>query len=973
MQREEEIGRPNSGISLLRHPDGAMISHIGALESRSNNLWNLLDANWHMATLSALKSSSMVPKSIGFLTGKPGSCDMQTGSQVCRLDSKHVLGSGLSSEIQDGNTLRRLILLANLTFTQKHEKPAPHYLIPNTTQLRLFSEFYHVKYEKEQIISPKLIWEGGDISKYITQRSDRATDPVDWALMLVSQMQSLWKQQRMASWNLENFFDSSISNICSESRLEPRLRLSACAWRLQRVERKLPQGEISLKKRPRESSYGPSGENALIEIAHEYKYIHFKSMPGPAVVTGSNGGIGRLVLLWISQCSTKVLHFSRKKYASSHPFTAKGNDNLLITYKMLDASATEDVESSLRCEPKNPVMFHCAGVLIDQALPFLEVAAFRKVSAPKYRGTHLFYLKTEKLASRCNILFGSAATVLGNPGQASYMMANTLMETIYKDKFQGGIPSHMIHWGPWDVEGMVDRKARRQLLLQGVCLISPILGLQVLNSILEGKYDSVDGYICVLAQTEADIKSDLSDHRSTLGAVPKWNKDVLLRYVTEAASAVSGGRVSSSSLFFNEGMDSLTAVEFSNILGAKLGVDLPSTLLYDFPTPKDVVSHLQERHEDEEKIGQTCIGPIRTRMNESEHLHICIRNAAYNFPNPRLLPHKHLERDWIAGCDLHGLVPLSRWEIDGTYDPNARIGCSYTRFGTWIEYPDIFDRELFAILPQECVTLDPQARILLELAFECQTQNGSRNVANFVGVMYNEYLDLILGPRQIADTVPMAITGTGMSFLVGRISYHYGLKGPSAAVDTACSSSLVALHLSCQAVLIDQSKASLAQGINLMLSPQTTARICLLKALSSDGRCKTLDAGADGYGRGEGGCSMYIDMEEKGGMKSNDNSMAIIHGSGIGHNGTSGGLTAPNGSSQKNLLTFVSHRTGIFSRYISLHGTGTSLGDPIELGAVMDLQIPEGNETNDPVYFASSKVTECVTFISIQVMLNIQL
>eukprot|EP00890_Picochlorum_soloecismus_P001111 jgi/Picsp_1/1/NSC_00001-R1 len=955
MQRKEEKNgrRPHSMISTVTHQARTMISHVGTLYSTSSYLWNLLDANWHMATLSTPKSSSMVPSSIGFLTGKIESFDMITGSRICRLDSKDLLGSEVSSEINDENNTHRCMLLANLTFSQKHNRQAPSNQEANTVQLRLFSELYRVNYGLGQVSNPKITWEGDDHRYYITQRS-RVLDPIDWALMLISQMQSLWKKQRIATWPLEEFFGSLISQVCPQTSLEPRIRLSACAWRLQRVEQKPPQGRTNVKERLHQQQAWPINESKLLQRDLKNKDIRAKRISGPAVVTGSNGGIGRLVMLWISQSSTRVVHFSRSKFGSSDPFTASRTDNFLMTYKMMDASATEDVERISHCGPKNPILLHCAGVLIDQALPFLEAAAFRKVTAPKYRGTLLCYRNTEKIASRCNILFGSAASVLGNPGQASYMMANTLMETIHQEKRQGGIPSHIIHWGPWDIGGMVDRKARRKLLMQGACFISPILGLKVLDSVLQGMHDLLDGYICVLAHNVADPKA-LAETKSELSndsSMPECSKDALLRYVTETASAVSHRVVSSDSLFFNEGMDSLTAVEFSNILGAKLGVDLPSTLIYDFPTPKDMVNHLQEIRKEE----QTYVAPVRMEMVESKSLYFCVRNAAYNFPNPRIRPRQHLERDWLAGDDLHGPVPWSRWEIDEVYAPQARIGCCYTRFGTWIEHPDMFDRELFEILPQECITLDPQARILLELAFECKTQDGSRNVANFVGVMYNEYLDLILGPHQMADTMPTAITGTGMSFLVGRISYHYGLMGPSAAIDTACSSSLVALHLSCQALMIDQPKASLAQGINLMLSPQTTARICLLKALSSDGRCKTLDASADGYGRGEGGCTMYIDKEHSVGVTSNHNPMAIIHGSGIGHNGTSGGLTAPNGSSQKDLLTSVSHRAGKFPRYISLHGTGTSLGDPIELGAVMDLHIPQGKNTNDPVYFASSKV-----------------
>lgn len=194
-----------------------------------------------------------------------------------------------------------------------------------------------------------------------------------------------------------------------------------------------------------------------------------------------------------------------------------------------------------------------------------------------------------------------------------------------------------------------------------------------------------------------------------------------------------------------------------------------------------------------------------------------------------------------------------------------------------------------------------------------------------------------------------AYTGTGASscFAAGRLSYVLGLQGPSMTVDTACSSSLVALHLACQSLRAGECDMAFAGGVNLILSPESTIYLCRAKALAADGRCKTFDAAADGYGRGEG-CGVVVLKRLSDALTDGDTILALIRGSAVNHDGPSGGLTIPNGPAQESLLRQALANAGIDPAevsYVEAHGTGTSLGDPIEvqaLGAVLGAGRSEG-------------------------------
>jgi myxalamid-type polyketide synthase MxaB len=300
------------------------------------------------------------------------------------------------------------------------------------------------------------------------------------------------------------------------------------------------------------------------------------------------------------------------------------------------------------------------------------------------------------------------------------------------------------------------------------------------------------------------------------------------------------------------------------------------------------------------------------------------------------------------GVDATQEVPSSRWNIDTYYDPNPETpGKMYVRQGGFLDIAvDKFDAQFFNISPREAISMDPQQRLLLEVSWEALENAGQSpdklagsRTGVFIGICNNDYSQLLqpLGSRTI-DLY--TATGNVFSVAAGRLSYILGLNGPTLAVDTSCSSSLVSVHLACQSLRLQECRMALAGGVNLMLSPHGTIAMSKMRALAVDGRCKTFDAAADGYGRGEG-CGIVVLKRLSDAIADHDNILALIRGGAVNHDGHSSGLTVPNGLAQRAVIREGLENAKVEPEqisYIEAHGTGTSLGDPIEvrtLGAVL--------------------------------------
>ncbi|MDH4113724.1 MAG: polyketide synthase, partial [Actinomycetota bacterium] len=258
---------------------------------------------------------------------------------------------------------------------------------------------------------------------------------------------------------------------------------------------------------------------------------------------------------------------------------------------------------------------------------------------------------------------------------------------------------------------------------------------------------------------------------------------------------------------------------------------------------------------------------LEARIAEMEHARsepIAIVGIGCRFPGGVHDPESYWQL-LIDGVDAIGPVPAGRWDTDALYDadPDAP-GKLYVREGGFLDDIDRFDAAFFGISPREAISLDPQQRLLLETTWEALEHAGipadameNTRTGVYVGVMENDYAKLHLRDGGADDLDAYYVTGNHFSFTAGRISYVLGLHGPSVALDTACSSSLVAIHLACQSLRDQETDVALAGGVNVLLSPELTITMCKFHALSRDGRCKTFDASADGFGQGEG-CGMIV-------------------------------------------------------------------------------------------------------------------
>jgi acyl transferase domain-containing protein/ubiquinone/menaquinone biosynthesis C-methylase UbiE len=295
------------------------------------------------------------------------------------------------------------------------------------------------------------------------------------------------------------------------------------------------------------------------------------------------------------------------------------------------------------------------------------------------------------------------------------------------------------------------------------------------------------------------------------------------------------------------------------------------------------------------------------------------------------------------GTDAVTETPLSRWDTREFYDPNpATPGKMATRWGGFIDAPEQFDPKFFGIAPAEAVSMDPQQRLLLETSWEALEDAGvapsslaGSSTGVFVGICNGDYSQVALNsPR---DKIS-AYFAPGLSHAVaaGRISYVLGLQGPSMAVDTSCSASLVAVHLACQSLRLGECSAALAGGVNLILNPDITIALSQSRMMAPDGRCKAFSESADGFVRGEGS-GMILLKRLPDAIRDGNRILAVIRGSACNQDGRSSGLTAPNGPSQEAVVSTALADAGLNPSdvdYIEAHGTGTSLGDPIEVGAL---------------------------------------
>ncbi len=408
--------------------------------------------------------------------------------------------------------------------------------------------------------------------------------------------------------------------------------------------------------------------------------------------------------------------------------------------------------------------------------------------------------------------------------------------------------------------------------------------------------------------------------------------------------------------FFEMGMTSLMAVRLKRMLEAELGISLPTTLLFDYPNISLLTDYLTSRispdalpvtRQPAPRTEPRTPNPEPRTPNpeRSRREPIAVIGMGCRFPGGADTP----DLFWKllkSGKDAISEIPSERWNVEDYFDPDPDVpGKSYTRRGGFVSdtYIRNFDAAFFRMSPKEAESLDPQQRMLLEVSHEAIENAGiplhslrKKQVGVYVGISTDDYKGAHLWSGDPSRMDAYSATGSMYSAAVGRLSYLLDLKGPNYPVDTACSSSLVAIHAACQSLRNGESSLALAGGVNAMVSPNLFVYFSKLGALSPDGQCRTFDASANGYVRGEG-CGILVLKRLSDAISHGDRIFALIPSSALNHDGASSSFTAPNGTAQQEVIRSAL-RNGELSphdvHYVEAHGTGTALGDPIELRAL---------------------------------------
>ncbi|MFN3647974.1 MAG: SDR family NAD(P)-dependent oxidoreductase [Armatimonadota bacterium] len=388
--------------------------------------------------------------------------------------------------------------------------------------------------------------------------------------------------------------------------------------------------------------------------------------------------------------------------------------------------------------------------------------------------------------------------------------------------------------------------------------------------------------------------------------------------------------------FTSYGIDSLGAADLVRELANFVGAPLPETVVWEFPTIEALAAHLAGN-------ADAAAEPMIPLPDDEP---IAVVGMACRLPGA-----PDLDAFWrllTGGVDAVQEVPPERWDVDARFDPDPqRPGTMNTRRAGLLDRVDQFDPQLFGISRPEAVAIDPQQRLLLELAWEGLEDAGlpaarlrGQRAGVFVGAMWSDYARLF---HDLETITRHTATGLDSSILAARLSYWLGLEGPSFTVNTACSSSLVAVHLACESLRRGESTVAFAGGVNLILSPASTVAMTKFGAMAPDGRCKTFDARADGYVRGEGAGLVLLKPLSRA-REDGDRIYCVVRGTAINNDGESNGLTAPSRRAQEGVLRDACARARVVPTevdYVEAHGTGTRLGDPIEVKALASVYARE--------------------------------
>ena len=707
------------------------------------------------------------------------------------------------------------------------------------------------------------------------------------------------------------------------------------------------------------------------------------------LVTGGLGGIGLAVAGWLADRGAGAIVLNGRRPpdgAAEETISTLEKGGATVRVELADVTDAAAVDGMLeRIEEELPPLggvIHSVGVLSDSALANQSWERFESVLWPKVLGGWHLHRATESRDLHMFVLFSSMAGVLGSPGQANHAAANAFLDQLAAHRRALGLPGQAIAWGPWaglgEAEEQGDRTAR-QLEASATAWMSPRRCLHAFewlasrdiatamvapvdwpafSKFLDRPAPLLEELIATDPDAGVDAVSLSEDLLSRLREMPRAaREELIVAFLQQEVRAVL--RLTSAPAptvaFFDLGIDSLMALELRNRLNRALAgaYAAPNTVVLDHPNIAALAHHVAA------ELNRTEAAPApadkaRTVAPRGED-GVAIVGMACRFPGA-----SDLAAFWSVLSNGRDAV------TDGRLDPGAWDGLAgdpaaphaWSRVGGFVEGIDRFDAAFFGIAPLEAELMDPRQRLLLELSWHAvedagidpRRLKGSRTGV-WAGLDSGDYRDLTTasgrGPGYL---------GNSMSVATGRIAFALGLNGPAVSVDMACASSLAAAHQASTALRQGEVDLAIVGAANAVLSPAVAEFMRAAGVFSASGRCRTFDAAADGFVRGEGGGIVVLKRLTEA-QADGDRIRAVIRGSAVNQSGAAAGLTVPNGPAQERVIEEALARAGVPPAevdYLEAHGMGSAFGDSVELRAAAAVY-GRGRETARSLLMGSVK------------------